>query len=320
MKKRCLWVVLAIVLSLCACGGQEAEPAVEAPTWQEQYDLGIRYLSEGNYEEAIIAFTAAIEIDPKQAEAYIGLAEVYAAIGDTEKALDILNQAEEAAGPSDRLEEARTAVKQSVSPGAGTDEDAAPVPGSAPDGATLPETVRTQEIDLGAGMTQIREYDAQDHLIRMTVYFDGVLATVHDYMYPHAHPFLSIDYNADGEQTSLTHRIFSADYPSRILQETYTRSDEKLDVNYMVSLVYSGNTVEVQWQKTVVGNQDSFSSYENGGTAVHTLLSPGNNLFPLTVGDTISLAEDDPNDEDPSSLQVATYYEDGSLKEIREMQ
>lgn len=30
-------------------------------TWQEQYDLGLRYLSEGNYEEAIIAFTAAIE-------------------------------------------------------------------------------------------------------------------------------------------------------------------------------------------------------------------------------------------------------------------
>ena len=61
----------AASLFLCACG-QSAEAA-----WQEQYDLGVRYLSEGNYEEAIIAFTAAIDIDPKQPDAYLGLADVY---------------------------------------------------------------------------------------------------------------------------------------------------------------------------------------------------------------------------------------------------
>lgn len=42
-----------------------------------QYDLGIRYLSEGNYEEAIIAFSAAIKIDPKQASAYIARGDAY---------------------------------------------------------------------------------------------------------------------------------------------------------------------------------------------------------------------------------------------------
>ena len=65
--KRCVDVFLAciiLILSISACGQT-------GPTWQEQYDLGIRYLSEGNYEEAIIAFTAAIEIDPKQVDAYL---------------------------------------------------------------------------------------------------------------------------------------------------------------------------------------------------------------------------------------------------------
>jgi len=124
---------------MAACGKK-------APTWQEQYDLGVRYLSEGNYEEAIIAFTAAIEIDPKQAsafvcrgnayassvsehseetsedevmeiyalaeadyllaidldtsfvEAYDKLADIYIAIGDTEKAIAILEQGYEATG------------------------------------------------------------------------------------------------------------------------------------------------------------------------------------------------------------------------------
>ena len=69
----CRWLVPCLLLSvLCSCGQS-------APTWQEQYDLGVRYLSEGNYEEAIIAFTAAIEIDPKRAEAYVGRGDAYVA-------------------------------------------------------------------------------------------------------------------------------------------------------------------------------------------------------------------------------------------------
>lgn len=54
-------------------------------SWQEQYDLGVRYLSEGNYEEAILKFSAAIEIDPKQIPAYIGRAEAYVSSGATEE-------------------------------------------------------------------------------------------------------------------------------------------------------------------------------------------------------------------------------------------
>lgn len=50
-----LLVVVLLLVGLCAC-----EQSTEAQ-WREQYDLGVRYLSEGNYEEAVIAFTAAIE-------------------------------------------------------------------------------------------------------------------------------------------------------------------------------------------------------------------------------------------------------------------
>jgi len=78
-----LLLTLVMVLSLFACGQKNA-----APTWQEQYDLGIRYLSEGNYEEAIIAFTAAIEIDPKRAEAYVGRGDAYLALGNEEAAAE----------------------------------------------------------------------------------------------------------------------------------------------------------------------------------------------------------------------------------------
>ena len=51
-------LVLALLLGLAACGkSPEAQ-------WQEQYELGTKYLSEGNYESAVLAFTAAIDILP----------------------------------------------------------------------------------------------------------------------------------------------------------------------------------------------------------------------------------------------------------------
>ena len=76
----CLIFVLTIT-QLCSCSKSPEEQ------WQEQYDLGVRYLSEGNYEEAVIAFTAAIEIDPNRAEAYVSRGNAYAASGDTEENL-----------------------------------------------------------------------------------------------------------------------------------------------------------------------------------------------------------------------------------------
>ena len=76
-------LLLIFVLSLVGCMSDKV-------TWQEQYDLGVRYLNEGNYEEAIIAFTAAIEIEPNNPNGYLFLAEVYIAQNDFEKAKDIL--------------------------------------------------------------------------------------------------------------------------------------------------------------------------------------------------------------------------------------
>lgn len=72
---------LLFLLATSGCSGSAAR-------WQEQHDLGIQYLSEGNYEEAVLAFAAAIEIDPRQAPAYLGRAEALAASGTVEENLN----------------------------------------------------------------------------------------------------------------------------------------------------------------------------------------------------------------------------------------
>ncbi len=103
VKRRIGILGICILLFITAACGKSA-----AEKWQEQYDLGMRYLEEGSYEEAIVAFTAAIELDPKIAETYLGLAETYIAQNDFETAAEILQEGFEATGDDSlktRLEE-----------------------------------------------------------------------------------------------------------------------------------------------------------------------------------------------------------------------
>lgn len=89
----CVFLTIILLLTLAACQkAPEVEPVDEALDWQTQYDLGVRYLSEGNYQEAILAFEAAIEIDPKQETIYLKYAEAYTQQGDDASALRVLTR------------------------------------------------------------------------------------------------------------------------------------------------------------------------------------------------------------------------------------
>ena len=94
-KKLLLPMFLSLAL-LCGC-------SQASTTWQEQYDLGVKYLSQGNYEEAILAFEAAIRIDPRRAETYAEAARASMALGDSDRAADFLTRGQEAAGDAQAL-------------------------------------------------------------------------------------------------------------------------------------------------------------------------------------------------------------------------
>ena len=70
MKRFLPLLLVLTVLILPAC-------KKAADGWTEQYELGAKYLTDGNYEAAILAYTAAIDIDPNQPDAYIGRADAY---------------------------------------------------------------------------------------------------------------------------------------------------------------------------------------------------------------------------------------------------
>ncbi len=79
-------LTISIAFSLVSCA------KAQKPDWQTSLDLGQKYLLDGNYEQAIIEFNKVIEIDPKNVEAYIGLAEAYASQGDYDSAISVLEQ------------------------------------------------------------------------------------------------------------------------------------------------------------------------------------------------------------------------------------
>ena len=87
VRRYFLLLILSAALLLTACG------KTTQATWQEQYDLGVKYFDEGNYEEAVIAFTAAIDIDPRRPEAYGKAAEAYEALGRVDEARELLEEA-----------------------------------------------------------------------------------------------------------------------------------------------------------------------------------------------------------------------------------
>lgn len=70
---------LLLCVVLVGCG--------EKPlTLEEQLELGARYLNELDYQNSVIAFTAAIEIDEKCIEAFVGRGDAYMALAVTTEA------------------------------------------------------------------------------------------------------------------------------------------------------------------------------------------------------------------------------------------
>ena len=91
-KKAAAVVIIAaaaaviLILALLFASGSKARDL------SKQLDLGKRYLEEMDYDNALIAFNKAIEIDPKNVDAYIGAAEAYIGKGDRESAEKILEK------------------------------------------------------------------------------------------------------------------------------------------------------------------------------------------------------------------------------------
>lgn len=89
-NKRVIIYIAAAIIAVVVISVFILMSGEKGETWQEHYDLGQQYLVELSYDKAVLEFTDAIKIDPKNADPYIGLADAYIGLGDTAKAVETL--------------------------------------------------------------------------------------------------------------------------------------------------------------------------------------------------------------------------------------
>ena len=101
-SKKILIIVLTAVIA--ACLGIAVAAIINSPSRKVSrgIELAERYLSEQNYEQAVAEYENVLEIDPTNVDVYLGLAEIYEKTGDTDKAVEILEQGVEKTN-ADRL-------------------------------------------------------------------------------------------------------------------------------------------------------------------------------------------------------------------------
>lgn len=119
-KKKLIISITAIALVILVAFGVvltiNVRSANREKALQEQLDLGNKYLNELDYEQAIVAYEAAIEIDPMSVEAYLGLADTYLNMEDFEKAKEVLQAGYDATG-DERIKEKITELEEIISTG-----------------------------------------------------------------------------------------------------------------------------------------------------------------------------------------------------------
>lgn len=89
VKKKKNWIVpviigTVVILLALAVGGLFYYTSVSKTrrALQRQMELGDKYLTDMDYEQAILAYEEAIKIDPKSVPAYLGLGKTYLAMAD----------------------------------------------------------------------------------------------------------------------------------------------------------------------------------------------------------------------------------------------
>lgn len=223
--KRLATSLTVVILCLTACGQGASSSGTSGPeaslSWQEQYDLGVRYLTEGNYQEAIIAFTAAIEIDPNQALAYVGRGDAYIALGNKQQAI-INYQVAVDLGDSQAIEKLTKLNNDELHDG--------PIPLEG-----YPKSERHESWVNGEDGYLIEDYNEFGNLIKRSFYLpNNMLVSYYDYFYDDQQILASI-YNErilDGDSGSAIKSTTFLDTKGRCYREETNCDEFEETINY----------------------------------------------------------------------------------------
>ena len=131
-----------------------------------------KYLVENNYEQAIMEYEAIINLEPNNAEAYLGIAEAYVGMGDTGKAIEWLEKGYELTG-DERLKNMIGELTDSVNAGLSdtSESSAATAETTETEETTQTEPVLTEKrLEYCDGWYSVFSYDESENIVSMILY------------------------------------------------------------------------------------------------------------------------------------------------------
>lgn len=137
-------VLLAVVIGISFCLNTQKKEA------KTKLALGKQYLSEIRYEEALAVYQATIEIDDRNVEAYIGMAEAYVKLNNVESAIRTLQKGYELTGDErlqNKLLECQWELQQIAIEGRDVIENKVNIPENAKEKPRLSEENETEKAE-----------------------------------------------------------------------------------------------------------------------------------------------------------------------------
>ena len=113
-KKTIAVICIVLALAVALIAGTLIIQATPANRLKRQLRLAEKYLTEMNYEQALIAYNEAIKIDPKCEQAYLGMADIYVKKDEPGKAVELLESVENSINTDKIKSKLETAKKQEV--------------------------------------------------------------------------------------------------------------------------------------------------------------------------------------------------------------
>ena len=256
---------------------------------QDKLDLGHKYLVELSYDKAVLEFTDAIEIDPMNADSYLGLADAYIGQGDSDKAVEVLEKGFDKTG-DDRIKEKLDELKP-------VEEE-----------TTVSETAETNEIET----------------IRQQTY--DILASFYPYM-PTGEPNSTVyaySYLDDREIRGMNeYYCYKFEYDSN--GNLYKEYQENLITFSDTCTIGYGNIITYGKNGSRVGFHNINSSYIDYREELHLVscdgdLYCGSNTYPfylLRSVDGIQISENEYEfDSIESDDRIKVYIENGVINKI----
>lgn len=310
--------MLFVCVLLAGCGNSIEKEVTE------QLSLGQKYLDELDYEQAIAAYEAVLEIDPKNEEAIVKLIESYFEIEEYDLAISLVNEEEEnifSVESIDKIEDIQERIDSNIEKARVSFIENLLIE----QGLELSDLIKfdgegnvVEYDETGAYINKKKFYDEEGKITLAEEYFeDGSIILTYEYnengdlvreIYPDGSVGMSYEYDEE-------YKLLCEILPSGEVMASYEYDQ---DGNLVSKILSYGSSHKYEYDSDNNLIQDmNYGIDEDGEQFVYSIsyYDKNNNLVKYYIGGNPGRYEEYEYDENGNKIKYIEYYEDGTMED-----